>query len=176
MTSIRDHLKERHINFELHRPMIDEVERTATFYFWNVSGAIVGYQQYRPDVGKARKNHPKDARYFTYRLKHTVGVWGVESLNLTPGIMFLSEGIFDACRMTDIGCSALGTICNDPRGDILNWIRTMPGTKVVVADNDAAGRKLHKAGDYVEVVPEQFGDLGAASPEYCQWLKEKYCV
>lgn len=32
MKSVTEHLKDRHLNFELHRPMVDEVDRVATFY------------------------------------------------------------------------------------------------------------------------------------------------
>lgn len=44
---------------------------------------------------------------------------------------------------------------------------------VAVCDNDDAGRKLAKFGDYVEVVPEG-KDLGESPDNYVQYLVNKY--
>ena len=106
MKTVLEHLKDRHVDLELHRPAIDEVERVATFYLYNLSNQFVGYQQYRPDANKTKNNHPKLARYFTYRKQPTLAVWGLESLHLTPHVVFLTEGIFDAARLTERGYSA----------------------------------------------------------------------
>ena len=73
MKSVAQHLKDRHLNLELHRPMVDEVERVATFYLWNLSGQLTGYQQYRPEGEKKPQN--KQGKYFTYRKQPTLSVW-----------------------------------------------------------------------------------------------------
>ena len=41
-------LLKRRCNVSLHRPVLDSEEQVATFYLWNLSGQLVGYQQYRP--------------------------------------------------------------------------------------------------------------------------------
>jgi hypothetical protein len=84
MNTILEHLKHRYLDIDLHKPMIDEVERLATFYLYNLSGQIVGYQQYRPEGEKKPQNNPKLGKYYTYRKQPTVSVWGVESLHLSP--------------------------------------------------------------------------------------------
>lgn len=78
--NLTEHLKARHLDFNLHRPMLDEEEGVVTFYLWNLSGQLVGYQQYRPKGEKRPQNNPKEGKYYTYRGLPTLAVWGVESL------------------------------------------------------------------------------------------------
>lgn len=174
MESMKEYLLKRELNTDLHRPVVDEEERTVTFYLWNPSGQLAGYQQNRPDQDKSpQKLGPKMARYFTYRKQPTVSFWGVESLYAGEGPVFLCEGVYDASRLTWRGCSALAACCNNPSKDFANWLGFLARPVVVVCDDDLAGRKLAKFGDYVEVAPHG-GDLGEAPEEYVNWLVSKY--
>lgn len=176
METVTQYLLRRNVDLELHRPMVDEVERTATFLFYNLSGQLVGYQQHRPDVTKApQKLGPKEARYFTYRKQPTHGVFGLESLSQGNGPVFLTEGVFDACRLTSLGQSALAVCCNDPPRDFGNWLFLLRKKVVVVADNDPAGRKLAKFGHSVEFCPEPGQDLGDCSQDFVNYLVQTYC-
>lgn len=157
------HLKSRHLNLELHRPMLDEVEQVATFYLWNLSGQLVGYQQYRPNGEKKAQNSPREGKYFTYKKQPTLAVWGVESLHLTPDVVFLTEGVFDAARLTDRGYSALAVLSNNPSPDLANWLACLNRRVVAVCDDDAAGRKLAKFGHTALFM--QAKDLGDSSDE-----------
>jgi len=173
METVFEHLKGRHLNVDLHRPMVDEVERVATFFLWNLSGALVGYQQYRPDQpSKQMKNDPKSGRYFTYKKQPTIGVWGVESLYLTPQVVFITEGVFDAARLTNKGYSALAVLSNDPAPELQNWLGFLNRKVVAVCDSDKAGRRLAKFGD-VSVFTED-KDLGDADDSYVDWLLKEY--
>ena len=60
---LKEHLKSRHLDLELHRPVLDEAEGVVTFYLWNLSGQLVGYQQYRPSGEKKPQNNPKQGKY-----------------------------------------------------------------------------------------------------------------
>jgi len=173
MRTVREHLQDRHVNLSLHRPVVDEQERVATFFLYNLSGQIVGYQQYRPDAGKEKQNNPKEGRYFTYRLKQTVGVWGLESLHLRTDLVFVTEGIFDAARLTELGQPALAVLSNDPNHDLRNFLVCLGRKIVAVCDPDRAGRKLAKVGNFVEIMPENY-DLGDAPAEYVNQLISKY--
>ena len=143
----------------------------------HLSGQLVGYQQYNPRGDKKVFNNKLGGKYYTYRKQPTVCVWGVESLYQSTGPVFLTEGVFDACRMTErgVGQTAFATLANDPPRDYRNWLRSLHRSVVVVCDNDAAGRKLAKFGDFVEVVPEG-KDLGEASDDYVRYLVEKYAT
>jgi hypothetical protein len=172
MKTILEHLKDRHVDVDLHRPVIDEVNRVSVFYLYNLSGAIIGYQQYRPDRDKVRNNHPTEARYFTYRKQPTLAVFGVETLHLTPNVVFLTEGVFDACRLTERGYSALAALSNDPARDLSNWLSMLNRKVVAVCDNDNAGRRLAKFGDVSVFTNDK--DLGEESDDYVTNLLKEY--
>jgi hypothetical protein len=168
MQSVLDHLKARHLNVELHRPVVDEVERVATFYLWNLSGQLVGYQQYRPEGVKKPQNNPKEGKYFTLRGLPTVAVWGVESLDLSPGVLFVTEGVFDAARVTELGYSAVAVLSNNPGPDLANWLQMLNRHVVCVCDNDAAGKKLAKYGNVAVFTTDH--DLGDSSDQFVRDL------
>lgn len=166
-----DHLKYRHLDLELHRPMVDQDEGVVTFYLWNLSGQLVGYQQYRPLGEKKPQNNPKEGKYFTYRKQPTLAVWGVESL-VYPGPVFVCEGVFDAARLTEKGCAALAVLSNNTGWDLKNWLGCLNRLTVAVCDNDEAGRKLAKFGR--EVVYTEDKDLGDSSDEFVEALVRRY--
>jgi len=162
--NLREHLKQRHLNFDLHQPVLDVKENVATFYLWNLSGQMVGYHQYRPLATKEKRNDPKSGRYFTICKAQSVALFGTESLHLTPHVVFVTEGVFDAARLTDKGISAIAVLCNDPKSDIKNFLRSLGRKIVCVCDNDKAGRKLATLGD-VSIFTED-KDLSDSSDEF----------
>lgn len=172
MEKVLQHLRERHLDVDLHRPVIDEVEGVATLFLWNLSGMLVGYQQYRPNASKAPNNDVRLGRYFTRVKQPTIAVWGVESLDLTPHVVFVTEGVFDAARLTERGYSAIAVLSNDPKRELRNWLKSLARKVVVVCDNDSAGRRLAKFGDVVAFTEEK--DLGDSSDEFVTTLLEKH--
>ena len=160
------------MDLELHRPVLDLENDVATFYLWNLSGNFCGYQQYRRFGEKKPNNNPKSGKYFTYRKQPTLGVWGVESLHLTPNVVFVCEGVFDAARLTAKGVSALAVLSNNTGKDLSNWLMMLNRKVVAVCDNDDAGRKLAKFGD-VAVFCEDH-DLGDSSDEFVNNLVARF--
>jgi hypothetical protein len=165
------------MDLDLHRPVVDEATGTVTLYLWNLSGQLVGYQQYNPYGDKklcgSKVNAKANGKYFTYRKQPTVAVWGLESLYQSSGVVYITEGVWDACRLTELGETALATLGNDPPRDYGNWLEMLGRPVVAVCDNDAAGRKLRKYGNYVETV-EGGKDLGESPDEYVRHLVSKY--
>lgn len=45
MKTIREHLKDRDVDFSVDKVFVNEELNTATFPFYNLSGQMVGYQQ-----------------------------------------------------------------------------------------------------------------------------------
>jgi len=172
METLVEHLKRRHLDLELHRPMLDLENDVAAFYLWNLSGNFCGYQQYRRFGEKKPSNNPKLGKYYTYRKQPTLAVWGVESLHLTPHVVFLTEGLFDAARLTSRGVSALAVLSNNPSPDLRNWLTCLNRKVVAVCDNDAAGRKLAKFGDVAVYTDKK--DLGDSSEEYVTNLLKEF--
>lgn len=156
MVSIVQHLKDRHVDLSLYNPAIDEEERVATFMLYNLSGVVCGYQQYRPDADKKRKNHPREGRYYTYRSPGQVAVFGLETYH-RPGPLFLTEGLFDAVRIHNLGLAGIGTLSNDPK-HILPWLRTTSRKKVAICDPGQSGAPLAKHAD--EAMLLRYSDLG----------------
>jgi hypothetical protein len=173
MMTVVEHLASRHLNVELHRPVVDEAERVATFYLYNLSGALVGYQQYRPEGEKKPNNNPKEGKYFTYRHQPTVTVWGVESLHLTPNVVFLCEGVFDAARLTNRGVSALAVLSSNTGWDLRNWLAMLNRKVVAVCDGDRAGAQLAKFGD-VSLCLLNGKDLGEADDATVDFLLKEF--
>lgn len=171
---ILENLQQRHLNTQLHTTWVDEVEGVATFPLWNLSGQMVGFQQYRPGAGKKRDNHPRDSRYFTWRKDKVVGVWGLESWNLS-NTLFITEGIFDAARLTHFGVSAIATLANDVNDSTarLLWILRQHRKTVAVCDNDIAGRRLARLATTSHVMSEG-KDMGEASDEYVTEFLRRY--
>lgn len=165
METVEQNLIRRHLNIELHKPIICEEEGTATFYLWNLSGQLVGYHQYRPHQLEKKTNDPKNSRYFTYVKQPTIAVWGLESIFLKLGILFLTEGVFDAARLTAMGLPAIALLSCDPKKDTKNWLRMLNRRIIAVCDNDlnGSGRKLAKFGDEAYYLESK--DLGDSSDE-----------
>jgi hypothetical protein len=184
MKSVLQHVQDRHVNTDLHSVWVDELYRVASFPLWNVSGQMVGYQSYRPEATKVRKNDLK-GKYYTYRgeklvpkRSQTVAVWGMESWRLS-NTLFAFEGIFDAARVTELGFSAVALLSNDPDTSVKNWLACVRQTRpvVTVCDPGRAGAKLAKVGTYSHTVdlpglPD--GDLGDADEDYVKQLINFY--
>lgn len=184
MTSVLQHVKDRYVDTDLHYVWVDEADRVACFPLWNLSGQMVGYQAYRPDAGKVQKNDVK-GRYYTFRgekliPKHSksVTVWGLESWYRST-VLFVTEGIFDAARLTNLGVSAVAVLSNDPSTSTRNWLYCVRQMRPVVAvcDPGKAGNKLRTVGNFshtVDVPGMPDGDLGDAPDEYVKELVEWY--
>lgn len=158
-------LQERHFPFDVHKVWIDEVEGVAVFSIWNLSGQLVGYQNYRPSADKEKKNHPKEGRYFTFLKDGKLGVWGLESWSFSK-TLFVTEGIFNAVRLTGRGYSAIATLSNDPvKLKEWLWIVRKMRPVIVICDPGSAGKKLSKYGHRSITTPDEF-DLGDAPDNY----------
>lgn len=173
MKNIVEHLKDRHLNLELHNPILDLELNIATFLFYNFSGQIVGYQQYNPNGNKKIFNCKLEGYYYTYRKLPTISVWGLESYYINNGPIFITEGIFDAARLTELNQTAFAMCSNVPPKDYKNWLGCLSRPIIVICDNDDAGKKLAFYGDYFEIVPDE-KDLGDASDDYVRHLIDKY--
>jgi DNA primase len=151
------HLKDRGIDPSKTRYILDEESGDTFFFLYNLSGQMVGYQKYNPNYDKKGQNSksledPRKTKYYNcvgdeYKGKK-IAVWGLESLKMTDKYLFITEGIFDIARAHEAGHPGVAVLCNDPNPQLGLWLKTLPQTKVVIYDNDKAGQKLIKLGDY----------------------------
>ena len=164
--NLKQHLNSRYFDYTRYSGVfLDEVESTVFLPLWNLSGQMVGYQQYSPSKPKAHFDDPKLAKYFTWVTKPAasknaeLAVFGLETLDYNKPL-FLTEGIFDACRLNWNGFSAVAVLSNNPK-HLGNWLSLLPVTTVAVCDGDVAGKQLAKFGDRAILLPvdRDVGDL-----------------
>jgi hypothetical protein len=172
--NVIQHLRDRRLDIHLHRVWIDEANSLATFPIWNLSGQLVGYQQYRPHANKEAKNDPREGRYFTRLKENKVGVWGLESFNLSP-TLFICEGIFDAARISVLGHAALALLSYNISKPTASWLKIVRSNRRVIAicDADDSGRLFSKYGTTSHIV-SGYKDLGEASESYVQNIVKEY--
>ena len=184
--NMREHLKQRSVDFDIHTVWVDDKENVATFPLWTLTGELAGYQAYRPESDKL-KNNDTYGRYYKYvshnhlrrKYARTVSVWGLESFDFTPDVLFVVEGIFDATPLTKRRVSAVAVMANDPNSSTKNLFRIFRSFRlvVVIGDPDTAGRKLLKLGHeshIVNVPGNSDADLGDSPNWYVDELIARY--
>lgn len=146
-------------------PAIDDNEGVATFYLWNLSGQLVGYQQYRPGADKTKSNCPRDARYYTHRRgsKERVAIGGLETYHWAPYVCAV-EGIFDAVPLWVRGIPCV-FMCGIPDEQTQHFMRVQPKPVLSFLDPgvSASMKKCFTKFSDAFVQPEELGissDLG----------------
>lgn len=159
------HLKERFFNTELYSGVVfDDEFDCVSFMLWNLSGKPVGFQTYSPLLPKAHVDNPRKAKYFTWTTKGENVCWGLETLStLDTRVVYLTEGVFDACRFHWHGKAALAMLTNKPV-HLRNWLSCLPYKTVAAVQGDAAGRKLAAFADSAVFLPEN-EDVGSLSEQ-----------
>ncbi len=171
MQNLLKHLNDRHLNPSLYNAFLAEDGSTATFPLWNLSGQLVGYQQYTPFQPKCdKKLNPRELRYFTYLTKtdhnaQMLSAFGLELLDPNKKYVFVCEGVFDACRLHNLKLNALGLLACDPK-PLKSWLWSMGYVVVPVCEGDEAGQKLKSLANTDDVVfLPQGKDLGDLTDE-----------
>ena len=141
MFDVKQHLIKRHVNINLHRPII--TQNAATFLLYNLSKQLVGWQRYSPNSPHLSSNDV-NGKYYTYRTPHQLALFGFEAYEITSQCIFVTEGIFDAVRITKYGKSALALLTNSPNSSMLNLLSCLPNKITIIIDNDKGGDTLYK--------------------------------
>ncbi len=166
------------MNLDVHKAILSS--EVATILLYNLCGQIVGYQRYNPSFpsafpGDGKQSNLRDRRYYNYVTKGQIGLFGVETFSLHAPCVFITEGIFDACRLTNKGACAFAMLTNNPSTSMRNFLSSLGKPVVAICDNDTAGIKLQKCGHYFEYVRDA-KDLGDSSEEFVEYLLDKYNI
>lgn len=178
---IPGHLESRHLQlWRYHHVSVDDKNEVVTFRLWNLSGQLVGFQQYRPWGSKSLNNDRHEGKYFTCISFGQTGVWGVETLHYQPGIIFVCEGVFDACRIHNLDLPAIAVFGNNPL-HLIPWLKALGRRVVAVPDDDAAGKSLANIADevldvspYLPSIKKGSRDLGRLKDEQVERLLAPY--
>ncbi len=137
------HLKDRGMNPDLYNYSKSYSGNVVTFYLWNLSGQLVGYQQYKPLKTAKKQNNPKSARYFTYLPSGVDGCFGLELLDYSKKDLYVVEGVFKAAVLHRLGFNAVAVLTSSPKR-FKSWFKVMRQqfNVVAVGDADDAGAKL----------------------------------
>lgn len=152
-----NHLKDRRLDTSIYSGVwLDEENEVATFGIWNLSGQLVGFQQYRHLADKGRKPKPSDMRYFNIAGKEGVGskllAFGVELLDIKQKTLFIVEGIFDVAPLHNRGVNALAVMTNNPT-HLKSWLHSLGYHIVALCEGDKAGRQLATVADEAIYLP-----------------------
>jgi DNA primase len=173
-----EHLKERHFNFHLYSHVeIVPSENKIVFPLFNLSGVVVGFQTYRPLADKTKKNNPTEGRYYTLAFGETkderkLAVWGLETFKWNDKFLFVTEGIFDACRVHNLGLPCIAVLSNSPIR-LKSWLNTLPCKVITICDNDKAGELLKELSKN-SITIKNGKDLGDSSEEEVRELLKEF--
>jgi len=137
MNRVEEHLRNRGMRLEWYGVYCDENE--ACIPLRNLLGTIVGHLRYRPWGDKKGKD-PLTCKYKPSVPRSTMAVFGVETLDWTP-TLYLVEGAFKACKLHNMGLSAIAVQGSDPTS-VRNQVYLLRAQREVVCigDADQAGR------------------------------------
>lgn len=170
--TVRAHLLSRHLNPDRYHCVVDEENNVVTFFSFNLSGKVNGFQQYRPGASKEPNNCPREGRYFTYGSPGERVMWGMESFYYRDDVLFVTEGVFDAVRLHNLGLPAVAVFTCNPK-DLTNWFGMINRKVVMVADDDKAGEFFLKLGHEC-LVCKGGKDLGDMTDEQVRDLVKEY--
>lgn len=144
----------------------------ATFFLYNLSGQLVGFQVYRPTADKNWRLDPKEQRYFTHMSPGQIGVWGLESYRSATLPLFLVEGVFEACRLHNFGLQCVAILGCNPE-HLRNWLWSLPNPKICICQGDKAGKLLETYGDKVIQLADNT-DVGDITDTELKLLLKEY--
>ena len=167
---IAKHLQARGLDISLYS-WVSIFDDVALFWLWNLSGQLVGYQQYRPEADKQAKNDPRDGRYYTSihgdKYSKPLAVWGLESLDYRSDVLVISEGIFDACQFHNIGVPCVAVLSSSAK-PLRNWLWCL--NREIYQAIDREGSKL---GQYKTLHPAPgYSDFGEMPLELTKQIWE----
>lgn len=173
-----DHLKSRWLDVEKYSN-IYVGDPIVAFPLYNLSGQCIGYMMYNHDQPKKEVGDMMRQKYFSWTTKpcashdSELAVWGLETVNWTDPFFFITEGIFDACRLHYHGLPAVAMLgCNPIH--LTGWLMAMPQRKIACVQGDTPGAKLAKFGDECIYLPTGH-DVGSLPEDeflrtFAKWL------
>lgn len=171
---IEQHLRDRGVDPDKIKVIYDKESNIANFLLYNLSGQLIGFQQYNP-------NKPKDhfkgelgrntVKYYTYVSKEGgrkdafISVWGLQNVKDEDKELWVTEGIFDAVKLVNAGLPAIAALTSTPSPQLKQWFNILGKKVIVILDGDDAGSKLNSIATVSYKTPKPYKDLGEMKQE-----------
>jgi len=173
--NIEQHLRDRGVDPDKISVIYDKDFNSAHFLLYNLSGQLIGFQQYNPNKPKNhfKGEHMRDlVKYYTYISKEGRGkdsfiaVWGLENIDFDKAKeIFITEGIFDANKLVNAGVPALAVLTSTPSKSMKQWFNLLPQKIIAILDADDADSLLKSTANESYVTPNPYKDLGEMPQE-----------
>jgi len=173
--NIEQHLRDRGVDPEKLGVIYDKESNIANFLLYNLSGQLIGFQQYNPNKPKAhyKGEKMKDlVKYYTYVSKEGgkkdtfISVWGLENIDFEKDKeIWITEGIFDAVKLVNAGLPALAVLTATPSKQLKQWLSIINKKIIGILDADEAGNLLKSVTSVAYTVPKPYKDLGEMPQE-----------
>ena len=157
------HLTSRGLHPENYQSVVvDEQEGVVTFLLFDFSGAITGYQRYKPGAPKklASERNSAELKYFIHATSGRFAVFGLESVLSKKEPVFVTEGVFEAASLHSKGAQAIAILgVTQFRLVPQIWLMKAAGYRFVACiQSGKAGRQML--------------DIVKPAPEDIEWLPE----
>lgn len=142
--NLKAHLESRGVELNRYNLFLDEHDYKMTTLLHNFKGDMVGYHVYNPLTTQKKVNNAKEGRYFTYKPKETLAVFGLEQLDFSQRRVYVVEGFFKATALHSLNRNALAVLTATPKPmkNQFLLLECMGFELYAVGDNDHAGQKL----------------------------------
>ena len=149
-----EHIKYRaRDNFDKICRWVSVEEQKVVFPLYNLSGKMVGYQNYYWKGSKSQ-NNIESGKYFTHQDRNKLGFIGVEWWQCShSGPLFVCEGAWEALALSSLG-NSIAVLTNNPK-HIRQQLDVLPLKTVAVCQNDRAGLELGNLTDEMVVLPKR---------------------
>jgi hypothetical protein len=123
----------------------------------------IGYQRYRWNQPKVRGNSSREQRYYTYVQEEHKGmaVYGWDNC-FGHGPLFITEGIFDALKVTNCWWDCIALTTNQPTKQAKQWLNDITYGRKVIAllDRGEPYIRWMRIASECWYPPEPYGDIG----------------
>ena len=153
---VRQHLLDRGFDADHYQYDYDVETGTIRIRLYSTDGKFIGYHEYRPHTtnkgGDDKRSHTK--RYHTDvpdKNKAQTAFWGVENIDPNKSYLFITEGIFDAAPINQLGEPAISVLGANISGSKMQQLRFLGKKLIAILDNDKAGTsvQLRSKGDAI---------------------------
>lgn len=125
--------------------ILDEEKEVATFPFWTPGPIWNGYQEYRWQYGKEKRNNPKEGRYYTFKVEGRLPYYGAFSVAPNERL-YVVEGVFEAIAVHAAGFPCIAVLSNSTK-PFKDWLSIHPSKTIALIQPDKASEELKKGCD-----------------------------